>query len=223
MQSNYIPWKGYFDIIGSVDEFIFYDDVQYTKNDWRNRNKIKTSQGLHWLTIPVRQFSSSQKINETKVVDNFWKKKHLKTLKQWYSKAKYFQEYERFIEELYETCDYEELSQINYHFINRISKLLGISTRLSWCRDYNIPGEKTERLVGLVKSVGGTEYVSGPSAKSYLQTGLFENEGINVSWMDYTHYLEYEQLYPPFEHGVSILDLIFNTGPNIRNYMRLFK
>src|SRR4051812_22240537 len=105
LQSNYIPWKGYFDLINMVDEFIIYDDVQYTKNDWRNRNKIKTPNGLLWLTIPTRQLSLSQKIIDTQIADNHWNKKHLSTIKQFYSKAPFYKLYQSFIEELYMKCN----------------------------------------------------------------------------------------------------------------------
>ena len=135
LQSNYIPWKGYFDLINMVDEFIFYDEVQYTKNDWRNRNKIKTPQGIQWLTIPVRQENLEQKIKDTKISDKKWNIKHWRTISQNYSKAKYFKDYKDIFEELYLTCDEEYLSEINYKFITTINEILGIKTKLRWSRD----------------------------------------------------------------------------------------
>jgi hypothetical protein len=154
LQSNYIPWKGYFDLINSVDEFILYDEMQYTKNDWRNRNKIKTAQGTSWLTIAVRQEGLHQKINETFVFDTKWNIKHWRTLAQTYSKAPFFRDYKDELESLYSQDSLTNLSQINYQFINTICKLLGIKTKLSWSTDYELGEGKTERLVKLVKDAG---------------------------------------------------------------------
>ncbi|MEJ5169084.1 MAG: WbqC family protein [Arcobacteraceae bacterium] len=221
LQSNYIPWKGYFDIIGSVDEFVLYDCVQYTKNDWRNRNKIKTPKGTEWITIPCTFSSSSQKINETKVTNHLWANKHYKTLVQYYSKAKYFKQYESIFRELYKELESEEfLSNINYKFIITINKILGIDTKISKCEDFNLVEGQTVRLVQICKDAGANIYLSGPAAKDYLDEEMFEKENIKVEWMNYGGYKEYEQLYPPFEHGVSILDLIFNVGDEAPKYMK---
>lgn len=222
IQSNYIPWKGYFDLINMVDEFIIYDDMQYTKNDWRNRNKIKTAQGVQWLTIPVKQEKLDQKIKDSKVFDQTWFKKHWRTVSQNYSKAAYFKDYKEYFEELYLNTDTEYLSEINYKFISVINNILGITTKISWSSDYNYGEGKTERLVRLVELAGGKEYISGPAAKDYLETSLFLEAGLKVSWVDYSRYPEYHQLFPPFEHSVSILDLIFNEGENSSKFMKSF-
>ncbi|KAA5548455.1 WbqC family protein [Adhaeribacter rhizoryzae] len=222
LQSNYIPWKGYFDLINSVDEFILYDEMQYTKNDWRNRNKIKTPNGVQWLTIPVKQDSLEQKINETKVFDPKWNIKHWRTLQQNYSKAPYFKFYKELFENLYLTNSTSYLSQINLLFITAICNELGIKTKITSSEQYSYGDGKTERLVNLVKATGGKEYVSGPAAKDYLNESLFEEAGIKVTWMNYAGYQEYHQLFPPFEHGVSILDLLFNEGPNASLFMKSF-
>jgi hypothetical protein len=219
-QSDYIPWKGYFDAINSADEFIIYDEMQYTKNDWRNRNKIKTPGGTHWLTISVRQFQLNQEIKNTEIADSRWNKKHLDTIKQFYSKAKFYNQYIPLIEEWYSTCSYQMLSDINYHFINSINKFLGIKTKMSWSQDYGLVEGKTARLVDLVLKAGGTEYITGPSAMGYLETELFEKSNIKVSVMDYSGYREYEQLYPPFAHAISIIDLIFNMGDEAPAYLK---
>lgn len=224
LQSNYIPWKGYFDIIDSVDEFIFYDEMQYTKNDWRNRNKIKTQNGLIWLTIPCEtkgSISNFQKINETKITDKRWAKKHWNSIQLNYAKAPYFKEYKEFLGNLYKDCGNEEyLCNVNYKFIYAINDLLGIKTKISFSQDYGLIEGKTERLVDLVKKAGGTEYLSGPAAKDYIVKECFDKENIKLSWMDYSGYREYPQLFPPFEHGVTVLDLIFNTGKDAINYIR---
>ena len=223
LQSNYIPWKGYFDLINMVDEFILYDEVQYTKNDWRNRNKIKTPQGIQWLTIPVRQESLDQKIKDTKISDKKWNIKHWRTISQNYSKAKYFKDYKDIFEELYLTCDEEYLSQINYKFITTINEILEIKTKLSWSSEFELVDGQTEKLLGICKDCNADIYLSGPAAKDYFNEELAKQENIKVEWMDYSGYKEYEQLNPPFEHGVTILDLIFNKGDRAKEFMKSFR
>ena len=223
LQSSYIPWKGYFDIINMVDEFILYDDVQYTKNDWRNRNNIKTQKGTQWITIPVHQKNLSQKIFETKTANNLWRKKHWKNISQWYSKADFFMSYKEIFKNLYLGGDEEFLSKINHMFITSINNILGINTRISWSSDYRLVGDKTERLAELCRQAGATEYISGPSAKEYMNERLFQENGIKLTYMDYTGYPEYNQLFAPFKHEVSIIDLILNEGPNAKNFMKSFK
>ena len=222
LQSNYIPWKGYFDLIQMVDEFVLYDNVQYTKNDWRNRNKIKTPNGTQWLSIPVRGESLTQLIQDTKVVNNNWRKKHWKTLLQNYSKTKNFKSFRDSFEQLYLEHNEEFLSEINLKFIRRINDILGIKTKISWGSDFNCEGNKIERLIAICEQAGADEYISGPAAKSYIDSNIFTSAGIKISWMDYSDYPEYNQLFPPFTHEVSILDLIFNEGPNATNYMKSF-
>ncbi|MCB9257634.1 MAG: WbqC family protein [Chitinophagales bacterium] len=219
LQSNYIPWKGYFDIINSVDLFIIYDEVQYTKNDWRNRNVLKTPQGLVWLTIPVIKNQLSQKISETQVANMYWTSKHWKTIKNYYSKAKYFKEYAPLFEDLYSSITTSSLSEINLLFIQTINKILNINTEIIDSESLDLQGDNNLRLIDAVKKVGGTHYLSGPSAKSYLNEELFLKEGIEVEWMDYSSYREYNQLFPPFVHAVSVLDLIFNEGENAKQFI----
>lgn len=225
LQSNYIPWKGYFDIINMVDEFILYDDMQYTRRDWRNRNKIVTPNGLLWLSIPVENKGKFyQKINETKVMDNKWVDSHWQSIRYNYVKAPYYEQYAPRIQAVYEACKQEEyLSQINYRFIKEICEILGIETKITWSSDYQLVDGKTERLVGLVKDAGGGYYLSGPAAKDYIVDELFEEAGIELAWMDYSGYPQYKQFSDSFEHGVSILDLLFQEGPNAKNYMKSFK
>ena len=223
LQSNYIPWKGYFDIMGSVDEFIIYDEMQYTKNDWRNRNKIKTTNGLIWLTIPVKIEKLNQKINETKIADNKWYIKHKNSLQTNYGKATKFKECKDFIFNIYEQASrLDYISEINYTFLNEINKFLKISTKISFSTDYNIGDGKTERLINICKQSNSNIYLSGPSAKNYIDEALFTKNNINLEWFDYIGYKEYEQLHPPFEHGVSILDLIFNTGEDAYKYLKTY-
>jgi hypothetical protein len=222
LQSNYIPWKGYFDLINSVDEFILYDTAQFTKNDWRNRNKIKTPRGVAWLTIPVRH-DFGQSIQETRVSDPAWGRKHWGSLLQNYAKAPHFGEYMPLFESLYRDIASEEyLSAINYRFLREVCDILNISTSITWSRDYRLADGRIERLVDLCRQGGADEYLSGPAAKDYVEEKPFADAGIALTFMDYSAYPEYQQLYPPFEHKVSILDLIFNEGPDARNYLKSF-
>lgn len=228
VQSNYIPWKGYFDLINSVDEFVLYDSAQYTRRDWRNRNRIKTNSGVRWLTIPVKvKGQYSQKIKDTKVADKKWAVKHWKTLLFNYSKAPFFEDFKKMFEELYLNSKEEYLSLINYRFLTTINKILGIKTKLTWVDslDTNINDltDKTEKLIAICRKLKATEYVSGPSAKNYLKESIFLKNKVKVSWMDYSDYPIYDQLYLPFVHEVTILDLIFTLGFNTPKYMKSFK
>ncbi|MFM7681277.1 MAG: WbqC family protein [Bacteroidota bacterium] len=220
LQSNYIPWKGYFDIIKMADVFVFYDEVQYTKNDWRNRNQIKTPTGLSWLTIPVLQNTLNQKINETIVSQFNWNKKHWNSITYNYSKAPFFKTLENEFEQLYSSIETKNLSEINQNFIKKIANYLKIETDIIDSTTLNLAGDKNERLIEAVKKLNGTHYISGPSAKSYLDVKKFEAESIQVEWVDYIGYPEYSQLYGDFKHNVSILDLIFNEGSNANNFLK---
>ena len=224
LQSNYIPWKGYFDIINMVDEFILYDDMQYTRRDWRNRNQIKTAGGVKWLTIPVdTKGKFFQKINETKVSGSQWAADHWKTIRFSYAKAPFFKQYESLFETLYQkAAGMEYLSHINHLFLTEICAALGIDTKITWSSDYPLADGKTERLAELVKSAGGDYYLSGPAAKDYIVDEVFEKAGIELRYMDYAGYPEYPQLHGDFTHNVSILDLLFLTGPDAPRYMKSF-
>lgn len=223
MQSNYIPWKGYFDLINQVDEFILYDDMQYTKNDWRNRNLIKSPQGLNWLTIPVKHRGKHlQKISEAEIARPQWGKKHWQSLIINYSKAKFFKQYKDVFEVLYLQNNEKLLSRINAVFLTEINKILNINTKISWSSDYQLTGDKTERLVNLCQDAKASEYISGASAKQYLDVSLFSEAKMKVKWIDYSNYPVYQQLHAPFQHGVSILDLIFNEGSHAAHYMKSF-
>ncbi len=224
LQSNYIPWKGYFDMINMVDEFILFDDMQYTRRDWRNRNKIKTRNDVQWITIPVDvKGKYYQTIYETTVSDENWSGSHWKTIVHSYSKAKYFNEYKDLFEELYLGNSEKYLSLINFRFLKAICQLLNINTKISWSMDYESTEGKTERLLHLCQQAKATEYLSGPAAKDYIEKKLFEEAGINLTFMEYSGYPAYSQLFPPFVHEVSVIDLIFNEGPDANRYLKSFK
>jgi hypothetical protein len=222
VQSSYIPWKGYFDLINLVDEFILYDDVQYTRQDWRNRNRIKTPRGSQWLTIPVRG-RFGQRIDETQISDSSWCARHWKSLTQNYRTAAHFDDYSDCFERLYRDVQDPRLSVINRTFLEAICSSLEITTRLSWSSDYDAEGAKTERLIGLCQATGATSYLSGPSAREYIEEDLFEDAGIALEYMDYAGYAEYPQLHGPFDHAVTVLDLLFNTGPDATRFMKSFE
>lgn len=222
-QSNYIPWKGYFDSINMADAFVIYDDMQYTRRDWRNRNMIKTKDGVKWLTVPVEvKGKYFQKINETRISDKSWAKSHWDTIKHSYSKAKYFDQYRGVIEELYLGCNEELLSGVNFRFIKAICDILGIDTPMIWSSEFELLEEKTERLVDICKKLGATDYYSGPAARAYMNEGLFREQNINVHYFDYSGYPVYNQLHGEFTHAVSIIDLIFNEGPESTKFMKSF-
>lgn len=221
LQSNYIPWKGYFDMIAAVDEFIIYDDMQYTKRDWRNRNQIKTQQGVKWLTVPVLvKGKYHQKIRETEIDNTEWAKSHWASLYQNYKKSAYFTEVAESLEPLYLEQEYTHLSDLNRKLIEFVCRYLQIETKISNSWDYPLLDGKTERLAGLCTSAGATEYISGPSARNYIDEKIFIDAGIKLTWFDYSGYHEYPQLWGEFTHGVSILDLLFNCGKDTQRYMR---
>lgn len=221
MQSNYIPWKGYFDLIAAVDEFILYDDMQYTRRDWRNRNQIKTPQGVQWLTVPVQvKGKYEQKIIETAIDGSNWAVAHWKALAQNYRRAPHFDEIAELLEPLYLVDSFTHISQLNIRFIEAICNYLKIKTVITNSSDYKLSNGKTERLADLCKQAGGTEYISGPSAKDYLEELIFTERGIAVTWFNYAGYPEYPQLWGEFTHGVTILDLLFNCGKDAHRYMR---
>ncbi len=223
IQSNYIPWKGYFDVINSVDEFILFDDMQYTRRDWRNRNKIKTPSGTAWLTIPVESKGKYlQKIRETVVSDCSWAAQHWQSIQNFYARAPFFNDYRDLFEDLYLNCAETLLSRINHRFLTAICRTLNIATPITWSMQYEIVDGKTERLVSLCKQAGATHYISGPAARDYIDPALFEREEIGLEFYDYTGYPEYRQLYPPFRHDVTMLDLLFNAGPETPRYMKSF-
>lgn len=219
LQSNYIPWKGYFDIINMADTFVFYDEMQYTKNDWRNRNKIKTKNGVEWLTIPVRVKSLSDKISDIETIHPKWRKKHWNTLKTNYGKAPYFKKYSEIFEALYLDSKSNNLSEINQIFIREICDILKIDTEFINSNHFELCTDRNERLIYICEKLSATNYISGPSAKDYMNLQLFENANISIEFINYESYKEYNQIHGDFEHYVTILDLIFNEGEKAKDYL----
>ena len=222
LQSNFIPWKGYFDLIAHVDCFILYDDMQYTRRDWRNRNKIKTSKGTEWVTIPVSvKGKYFQPINQTVVSDPQWGNKIWKTIQFNYSNAPYFEVLATILQDSFIDPKSSYLSEINQTLITKVNAYLGINTEIRDSREFDLRGDKSERLLNLVLDAGGDSYVSGPAAKKYLDSDLFIHRGVEVEWFDYSGYECYPQLWGEFIHEVTILDLLFNCGPDSRYYLKM--
>jgi hypothetical protein len=219
IQSNYIPWKGYFDLIADCDWFVVYDEVQFTKNDWRNRNQIKTQSGLHWLSIPVGQ-DLKRRVADVELPAPEWRDKHWKTLKAAYGRAPYSKEVFRFLEPLYFVDYPQHLTTLNVRMIRGVMDWLGIKTKVIDSRQLGASFGRTERLVDICGQLNASVYVSGPAAKGYLDVTQFERVNMRVKWFDYSGYPEYPQLWGGFEHRVSIFDLMFNCGPDARRFMK---
>lgn len=208
-------------MIAAVDEFILYDDMQYTRRDWRNRNKIKTPRGIQCLTVPVRvKGKYHQRIRETEIAGVDWAKNHWKALVQNYGRALNFQSVAAIFEPLYLQCRHTHLSPLNRELIETVCGYLGITTKISNSWDYTLIDGRTERLADLCVQAGGTKYISGPAARDYIQESIFADRGIQLCWFDYDGYPEYPQLWGAFTHGVSILDLLFNCGKDAPRYMK---
>ena len=221
VQSNYLPWKGFFDLIASVDEVVLFDDFQYTRRSWRNRNRIKTPQGVAWLTVPViASPQRSTKISDVRIASPGWVDRHLKTLRMAYSRAPHFAEVQSIIEP--ELRDHRSgmLSDLNVALVKRICNYLGIATRVTTHRDYQAIDHRQLRLRDICLQAGASVYVSGPAAKSYLDESVLCRAGIGVEWFDYSDYPEYPQLWGPFVHEVSIVDLLASQGPNSASFLK---
>ncbi|MCP3384639.1 WbqC family protein [Bradyrhizobium sp. CCGUVB4N] len=221
IQSCYIPWKGFFDLIGQCDEYVIFDRMQYVKRHWHNRNRIKTASGVEWLTIPVvTKGRFDQPIDEVEI-EKPWAEKHWRTLELAYRRAPFFDTYAPAVRAWYERADKEErLTNVNELFTREIASLLGLTTRIVRDTAYPAEGVKTARLLAIAQAAGADCYLSGPSARAYFDESLFATAGIATEWMSYQGYLEYPQLHGAFEHGVSVLDLLFHTGTDAARYIQ---
>jgi hypothetical protein len=222
LQPSYIPWRGFFDQICRADLFVFYDDVQYDTRGWRNRNQIKTLNGKEWLTIPVHSRGAQINripINRIRISwDSDWTKGHLLTLQHNYRKAPFFEQYCPLLETFYRRRD-EFLADFTIDFTIALARELGIKrTRFMRSSELALGGEKTDRLISVMQALGGTHYISGPSARKYIEPEKFAQAGISLEYMEY-NYSEYPQLYPPYDPFVTILDLLFSTGPEALNFI----
>ncbi len=221
VQPSYIPWRGYFHLIQKSDVFVFYDDVQYDKHGWRNRNRIKTANGPVWLTIPVAHKGNvvqHRHINEIPIVwDQSWNSKHWATIRLSYGKAPHFKRYEGLLAGFYAQRP-ALLADFTIELTIALARELGLKTKFVRSSALSAKGEKTERLIAILRELGADHYVSGPSAKDYIEDELFRAAGIGLEYMTYD-YPAYEQLHPPFEAQVSILDLLFSAGPEAPRFI----
>jgi hypothetical protein len=218
IQSNFLPWLGYFDFIRETDLFIIHDDLQYTKGDWRNRNKIKTPRGVEWITVPVHYHKTSQLIEETPVdYSSPWARRMLNRIRESYRGAPCFEPYFSELNDLL-TQPAASISDLNVRLIRWVCQALEIGTPIKMSREYYPQGTKTERLVGILTQAKASTYLSGPAAQAYLIPEMFEQAGIRLEYKQY-NYPEYEQLYPPFVSTVSVIDLLFMKGKDARLYL----
>ena len=217
LQSAYIPWKGYFHLIREADLFVFHDDLQYTRSDWRNRNRIVTPAGAAWLTIPAGS-DEKRLICEVEIENQSWKTRHRRIIEQNYCKATYFADYIDALDFLYSNR-ITNLSEYNQRAISHLNTLLGIETALDDSRRYKLKGRKTERLIRLLRQVEAEEYLSGPAGREYLDEAQFRQAGISLRYLEYPNYPEYPQHYGIRCHEVSILDLLFQVGPRAAEYI----
>jgi hypothetical protein len=222
LQPSYIPWRGYFHQIYKADIFVFYDDVQYDKRGWRNRNRIKSSQGTHWLTIPVlNKGAQSENIPISKVRINWdepWNQKHWKTIQLSYGKCPFFHEYSKPLEDLFNTRS-EYLADFTIATTIHIARVLNIThTQYVRSSSLSVQGQKTDRLIAILNKVGADHYISGPSARDYIEEDKFRKNHIRLEYMDY-NYPEYPQPYPPYDPQVTILDLLFSVGSDSLKYI----
>ncbi len=219
MQSGYLPWKGQFDLMHDVDLFIFLDDVQFTLRDWRTRNRIKTPQGLHWLTVPVGSHRELT-IDQVSLPSATWQARHWKTLCHAYGRAPHFARYREVFEAFYLGQTWTSLSAMNQHLTRVIAgDLLGLRTRFLDARPFGTAGRKTPKLLQLLQAVGAEVYFTGPSTRSYLDTDLLAAHGIRTVFKDFSGFPAYPQPPDPFDHGVSVLDLLFRVGPEAPEYI----
>jgi archaellin len=216
LQSNYIPWKGYFDLINDADVFVFYDCVKYTKNDWRNRNKIYVTASPQWITIPITSESTKIKIEDVKITNTSWQETHAKTLTLGYKKAPFFFQLEELIQDYFIEKKWNRLSELNQYIIKDISRRLRIKTKFINSQDLTLMGDRVEKLVNICKQLNATEYISGPAAKDYLleKEYLFSDNNISLSYKSYPQYKPYKQIQMPFENTISIVDMIANLEWN---------
>jgi WbqC-like protein family len=222
VQSNYIPWKGYFDLMDDVDTFVLLDDVQYTRRDWRNRNRIKTALGTPWLSIPVTTRGRyEQRIDETRIADRGWARAHWSAIERAYRGAPHFAAIAATLAPLYDRLpDAELLTEVNLALLRSLRDALGIDTPLARSADYAPAAERSRRLLDICLATDATQYVSGPLARDYLDVDLFERAGVEVVWFDYSGYQSYAQLHGAFEHHVSVIDLLFCAGDDSRRFLK---
>jgi hypothetical protein len=209
LQSNYIPWRGYFDLLRQADVFVLYDEVQFTERDWRNRNRIMTRDGPRWLTIPVLKSGKfGQTIAQTEVADASWARKHWARIQESYAKSPNFQVVSEWLEPCLVAAGAEtRLSQINHLILTRIAAYLDLSAEVLWSEDIPGSGDRIQRLVQICSQLGADRLLCGPAAQSYLDTSAFQAKDIEVDWMQYPTYPVTAS--SPEGEPLSVLDALF--------------
>jgi len=210
-QLHYLPWLRYFEKIQNCDVFVLLDDIQFNKNGWQNRNRVKTSTGAVLLTVPV-QMKFAQRLDEVRIDERtLWRKKHWKTIEQSYRRAPFFSEYAEFLEATY-AREWAFLNELNRHMLDFYLRALGITTRVEYSSALCVPGTATERLVNLIHAVGGESYYSGAYAlDAYLDAGALAHAGIALDLQEWRAPV-YPQLHGDFVPDLSIVDLLMNCG-----------
>lgn len=213
-QPVYLPWLGLFHKIALADKFVFFNEVQYLPKDWMNRNKIKTPSGAIWLTVPVlRKGYREHKTSELEINNNTdWKKKHWRSISLNYKKSPYFESYAPFFEDVYNK-EWQYLADLNEYTLKWFINELGIKVEFLKASDFNFKGTKSDLVLDMCKKLKADKYIFGILGKDYANTNNFLKERINVFFQDYTH-STYPQLYGDFIPNLSIIDLLFNCGPN---------
>lgn len=219
-QSNYIPWKGYFDLLRSSDVFVVFDEVQYTKRDWRNRNKLICKSGPKWLTIPVKTKKKyNQKISETEVLNDNWVIDHLNFMENNYRKANFFDEYYPIIKKIIIDSQDKYLSKINIRIIKNLLYLLDINVEIIHSSQFDLDEEKNDKLISICNQLNISNYITGPSALNYIDKKKFIDSNISLSIFEYKNYKQYKQLWDGFDHNVSIIDMFFNLGIKTKDFI----
>lgn len=214
IQSCYVPWIGFFDMIARCDEYIIFDQVQFVKRHWHNRNKIKTPKGAEWMTIPVISKSRSEQPIEDVEISEPWAERHWRSLAINYQRAPFFADEKDKVRGWFDAVDgMKRLTEVNAFLLKALVAHLRLNVRVASDHDYKADGRSSERLLSLCQAAGATHYLSGPSAKNYLDEAMFAEAGVVVEWMAYGPYEAYPQLHGEFDIAVSILDQIFNRGP----------
>ncbi|MBC8550944.1 MAG: WbqC family protein [Candidatus Brocadiales bacterium] len=217
-QPQYLPWLGYLDKIDKADVFVILDNVQFKKNEWQNRNRIKTAQGCQLITVPVL-YRFPEKIDEVRINNKEnWSRKHLQALITNYSKSTYFDNYKSFFEDIF-SRSWNRLVDINIEIIQFLISALNLKTKLVMASDLKLREEPTERLIDICKTLNGNKYLAGKDGNKYMNLELFDKEGIEVIFQDFKHPV-YNQLFGDFEPYMSAVDLLFNCGENSLEILR---
>jgi hypothetical protein len=218
-QPQYMPWLGYFHKMDKADIFVLLDTVQFKKNEWQNRNKIKTAQGWQWLTVPV-SYKFPEKIYQVSINKNSkWQDAHGKSLRTNYSKSAYFNLINEFLEKVF-TAEWERIAHLNLFTVQELARILGIRTPIYVASELGqLPEDPDDRLIAINKHFNGTTYLAGSGGKGYMKVEKYENAGIRVQFQEF-HHPVYPQLFGPFEPYMSVLDLLFNCGPASLSILR---